>query len=148
TVYPGREDPVSIKILVPRRRKKEALDLVDKGTNAYLKDHNYKKAADLFLQAFHIDPAYSQAAYYLARSYNAMFEQQKAEEYFKKALQIDPDYVEARATYAGMLLDSGSVDQALIEINTVLVRDPNNVDALTQKAQALRFKSLWPDSIT
>jgi len=46
-----------------------------------------------------------------------------------------------------MLLDTGSVDEALIQINAVLVRDPNNVDALRQKAQALRFKALYPQSI-
>ncbi len=147
TVYPGREDPVSIRILVPRQRKKEAVDLLDKGMKEYLKDHDYRKAAGSFEKAFQIDPKYSQAAYYLARSYNALFEQPKAEQYFKKALQIDPDYVEARANYAGMLLDTGSVDEALIQINTVLVRDPNNVDALTQQAQALRFKELYAQSI-
>lgn len=147
TVYPGREDPVSIKILIPRRRNKEAVDLLDKGMKEYLKDHDYRKAAASFEKAFQLDPQYSQAAYYLARSYNALYEQPKAEQYFKKALQIDPDYVEARATYAGMLLDTGSVDEALVQINTVLVRDPNNVDALTQQAQALRFKDLWARSI-
>ena len=41
----------------------------------------------------------------------------------------------------------GSVDEALIQINTVLVRDPVNVDALTQQAQALRFKALYAQSI-
>ena len=147
TVYPGREDPVSVKILVPRHHNKEAMDLVIQGTKEYLKEANYRKAAATFEKAFQLDPTYSQAAYYLARSYNALFEEQKAEPYFKKALQIDPDYVEARATYAGMLLDTGSVDEALIQINTVLVRDPNHVDALTQQAQALRFKALYPQSI-
>jgi len=147
TVYPGRQDPVSIKILVPRHRNPKAAELLDRGLKLYLKDQKYKESADLFEQALQIDANYSQAAYYLARSYNALFEQPKAETYFKKALQIDPDYVEARANYAGMLLDTGSVDEALIQINAVLVRDPNNVDALRQKAQALRFKALYPQSI-
>jgi tetratricopeptide (TPR) repeat protein len=117
------------------------------GTKQYLKEANYRKAAETFDRALKLDPTYSQAAYYLARSYNALFEETKAEPYFKKALQIDPDYVEARATYAGMLLDTGNADEALIQINTVLVRDPNNVDALTQQAQALRFKALYAQSI-
>ena len=147
TVYPGREDPVSIKILVPRHHNKEAMDLVMQGNKEYLKDANYTKAAATFEKAFQLDPTYSQAAYYLGRAYNALYQEPKAEVYFKKALEIDPDYTEARATYAGMLLDTGSVDEALIQINTVLVRDPNNVDALTQQAQALRFKALYPQSI-
>jgi len=147
TVYPGREDPVSIKILIQRHHNKEAMDLVMQGTKEYLKDANYTKAATTFEKAFQLDPTYSQAAYYLARCYNALFQEPKAEQYFKKALEIDPDYIEARATYAGMLLDTGSVDEALIQINTVLVRDPNNVETLTQQAQALRFKALYPQSI-
>jgi len=147
TVYPGRDDTVSIKILVPRHHNKEAMDLVMQGTKEYLKDANYTKAAATFEKAFQLDPTYSQAAYYLARSYNALFQEPKAEVYFKKALDIQPDYVEARATYAGMLLDTGSVDEALIQINTVLVRDPNNVDALRQQAEALRFKALYAQSI-
>ena len=147
TVYPGKDDTVSIKILVPRHHNKEAMDLVMQGTKEYLKEANYTKAAGTFEKALQLDPTYSQAAYYLARSYNALFEQPKAEPYFKKALQIDPDYTEARAAYAGMLLDTGSVDEALVQINTVLVREPDNAAALTQQAQALRFKALYPQSI-
>ncbi|HEY2019144.1 MAG TPA: tetratricopeptide repeat protein, partial [Bryobacteraceae bacterium] len=146
-VYPGGNDTVSINIRFPRRHKKEAMDLVDQGNKVYLTDQNYKKAAEILEKAFQIDPTYSQAAYYLARTYNALFDEQKAEVYFKKALEIDPDYTEARANYAGMLLDSGSVDEALIQINAVLVRDPNDVDALRHQAQALRFKGLYPRSI-
>ena len=149
TVYPGGESTVSIKILIPRRRNKAATDLLDKGIEAYEKgsEPNYRKAAGLLEQALAMDPYYSQAAYYLGLTYNALFDEDKAEENFKKAIAIDPDYLEARASYAGMLLDTGNVDEALRQADTVLVRQPDHAVALTMQAQAYRFKALYAQSI-
>jgi tetratricopeptide (TPR) repeat protein len=148
-VYPGVESTVSFAIRIPRHRDKAATDLLDKGIQYYQKgfEQNYKKAADLFGQALKMDPAYSQAAYYLGLTYNALFDEDKAAEYYKKAIEIDPDYLEAHADYAGMLLDTGSVDEAIRQINTVLTRQPKHAVALTMLAQADRFKELYPQSI-
>ena len=149
TVYPGQESTVSFKILIPRRRNKAALDLLDKGIEDYQKgyEQNYKQAAGLFEQALKIDPTYSQAAFYLGLTYNALYDEGKAQEYYKKAIEIDPDYLEAHADYGGMLLDVGDVDEAIRQFNIVLQRDPKNTDALTMLAQAYRFKQLYPQSI-
>lgn len=149
TVYPGQDSTVSFKILIPRKRNKAATDLLDKGLDAYQKGgaDNYKKAAGLFEQALQTDPTYSQAAFYLGLTYNALFDEDKAAQYYKKAIEIDPDYLEARADYAGMLLDTGSVDEAIRQLNTVLTRDPKHAVALTMLAQADRFKGLYPQSI-
>ena len=149
TVYPGTESTVSIKILIPRRRNKAASDLLDKGIEEYEKgsEPNYRKAAEDLEKALAMDASYSQAAYYLGLTYNALFDEEKAELNFKKAIAIDPDYVQARASYAGMLLDIGNVDEALRQVNTVLVRDPKNAVALTMQAQAYRFKELYAQSI-
>jgi tetratricopeptide (TPR) repeat protein len=148
-VYPGQDSTVSFKILIPRRRDKAATDLLDKGIQDYQKgfEQNYKQAAALFEQAFQLDPAYSQAAYYLGLTYNALFDEDKAAEYYRKAIAIDPDFLEARADYAGMLLDTGNVDEAIRQINTVLTRQPKHAVALTMLAQADRFKELYPQSI-
>ena len=94
-----------------------------------------------------MDATYSQAAFYLGLTYNALFEEEKAATYYKKAIDIDPDYLEARADYAGMLLDTGAVDEAIRQINTVLTRNPKHAVALTMLAQADRFKELYPASI-
>jgi tetratricopeptide (TPR) repeat protein/uncharacterized caspase-like protein len=147
TVYPGQTSTVSIKIMIARRRKQAAVDLLDKGLKAYLKDHNYKQAADSFAQAFKMDSTYSQAAYYLARCYNAQFDQENADKYFRKAIEIDPDYREARANYAGMLLDRLDVDGAIRQLNAVLQQEPNNGDALRHLAQAYRLKGEYPRAI-
>ena len=101
-VYPGQETTVSIKILIAKRRNKAAVDALDKGLEYYTKGFadNYRKAATYFQKALEIDPTYSQAALYLGRTYNALFEEEKAETYFRKAIEIDPDYIEAHASFA------------------------------------------------
>jgi tetratricopeptide (TPR) repeat protein len=149
TVYPGQESTVSIKILIARRHNKAALDLLDEGIKYYQKgyEQNYRQAADYFEKALAADPTYSQAAFYLGLTYNALFDEDKAAEYYQKAIQIDPDYLEAHANYGGMLLDTGNVDEAIRQFNLVLTRQPNHADALTMLAQAYRFKQLYPQSI-
>jgi tetratricopeptide (TPR) repeat protein len=149
TVYPGTDSAVTIKILIPRHRDKAAADALDKGIEFYQKGDavSYKKAADYLQKAFQIDPAYSQAAYYLGLTYSALFDEEKAQEYYKKAIEIDPDYLEAHANYAGMLLDTGDVDEAIRQINIVLQRQLDHTVALTMLAQADRLKELYPESI-
>jgi len=149
TVYPGELSTVSIKIMIARRRGKAVLDDLDKGIEFYNKgyEQNYKKAAELFEKAFQADPTYSQAAFYLGLTYNALFDEAKAQQYFEKAIAIDPDYLEARADFAGMLLDVGNTDEAIRQINAVLNRQPNHAVALTMLAQADLRKGLYPQSI-
>lgn len=149
TVYPGQDSTVTLKFLIARRRNKAAVDLLEKGTTLYQKgyEQNYRQAAALFEQALQLDPAYSQAAFYLGLTYNALFDQDKAQAYYKKAIEIDPDYLEAHADYGGMLLDIGNVDEAIRQFDLVLQRDPGNADALTMQAQAYRFKQLYQRSI-
>jgi tetratricopeptide (TPR) repeat protein len=127
TVYPGEERVVTIKIQFARRRNKAALDDVDRGLEYYNKGFkdNYLKAAEHFQKALAADPAYSQAALYLGRTYNALYDQEKAELYFRKALEIDPDYVEARASFGGMLVDKGAVDEAIRHLDAAIRRDRN-----------------------
>ena len=149
TVYPGTDSAVTIKILIPRHRDKAASDALDRGIDAYQKGDavNYRKAAESLEKALQLDPTYSQAAYYLGLTYSALFEEDKAQQYYKKAIEIDPDYLEAHANYAGMLLDIGDVDEAIRQINIVLLRQPDHAMALTMLAQADRLKELYPQSI-
>ena len=148
-VYPGQETTVSIKILIPRRRSSAALELLDKGLQYYDKGYaqNYRKAAELFEKALAQDASYSQAALYLGRTYHALDEHATATKYFQRAIEIDPDYAEARASFAGMLLDIGNVDEAIRQLNVVVQRDPGKALAYYLLAQAFRMKDLYPDSI-
>ena len=149
SVYPGQETTVSIKIMIARHRSRAATDALDKGLASYQKgyEENYKKAVLEFQKALDLDAGYSQAALYLARAYNALFDEQNAEKYFRKAIEIDPDYLEAHASFGGMLLDRGNTDEAIRQFETVIRREPDNVLALTNLAQAYRMKGLYPDSI-
>ena len=148
-VYPGQESPVNIRILIPRRRNKAAADLLQEGIRLYLKgnEQDYKRAVALFERALAADATYSQAAFYLGRTYSALFDYDNAGRFYRQAIQLDPDYLEAHANYGGILLDTGNVDEAVRQLNTVLQREPAHSVALTLIAQAYRFKTLYPQSI-
>src|SRR5579883_2305639 len=113
TVYPGQQTTVTIRILIARRRNRAAADALDRGLEFYNKGYaqNYKKAVEEFQKALSLDPSYSQAALYLARAYNALF------------------------------------DEANRQFETVLRRQPDNVLALTNLAQAYRMKGLYAESV-
>ncbi len=149
TIYPGQDSTVRIRILIPRRRNKAAIELLQQGLREYHKgsEQDYKKAAGIFESALAADPAYSPAAFYLGLTYSALFDYEKAAGAYKRAIQLDPDYLEAHANYGGMLLDTGDVDLAIRELNTVLQREPAHAVALTLIAQAYRFKELYAQSI-
>ena len=146
TVYPGQESTITLKLLIPRRRPRAAVDAFDKGLAQYIKG-NYQKSAELFQQALKEDANYSRAALYLARAYRDMFKEDDSEKYFKRAIAIDPDYIEARASYGSMLLDKGNLDESIRQLHIVTQRDPKNALALYLLSQALRMKELYPDSI-
>ena len=149
TIYPGQDITVTLKILIPRRRPKAALDNFEKGLEYYNKGNaqSYRLAAAEFQQALTADASYSQAALYLARVNRDLFNEDEAEKYFRRAIEIDPDYLEARATFGGMLLDKGSLDESIRQLNAVVQRDPKHALAYYLLAQALRMKGLYPDSI-
>ena len=148
-VYPGQESTVKIQILIPRKRPKAAVDQFEKGLEFYNKgfENNYKNAVEHFTQALAADPTYSQAALYLGRSYNALFDQTKARQNFETAIRIDPDYSEARSSFGGMLLDIGDVDGSIRQFDVVLKRNPKDIQTLYLRAQAYRIKERYDDAI-
>jgi tetratricopeptide (TPR) repeat protein len=148
-VYPGQESTVKLNILIPRKRPRAAVDQFEKGLDFYNKgfEKNYRAAAEHFEKALALDPTYAQAALYLGRTYNALFDQAKARHYFEKALQIDPVYLEARSSFGGMLLDIGDVDESIRQFDQVLRRNPKDLQTLYLRAQALRIKEQYEEAI-
>jgi tetratricopeptide (TPR) repeat protein len=148
-VYPGRDSTVSIKILIPRRRNKAAVEELEEGLKQYNRGNPdaYRRAAAHFERALRIDANYSQAALYLGRVQYSLFEEKEAEAAFRRAIQADPDYLEARVALAGMLLDIGGADEAVRQLNIVTQRDKNNAVALYMQAQAYRMKDLHAQAI-
>jgi uncharacterized caspase-like protein/tetratricopeptide (TPR) repeat protein len=144
-VYPGQSTTVTLRITTVVRRKKAALDQFDDGMELYQKgfEKNYQKAAEHFESALAIDPQFSQAALYLARTYNALFEEDKAKAAFRKAIGIDPDYTEAHASFGGMLLDIGDLDEAIRQLNAAELRDPANSMTNRLLSQAFTRKEAY-----
>jgi len=149
TVYPGQDTTVSIKILIARRRTKAAVDHLERGMALYTKGGagNYRKAVEELQQALAADPKFSQAALYLGRAYNALFDDKQAVVYMRKAVEIDPDYLEAHASYAGVLLDTGDLDEALRQLNVVRLRDPDNAMMWYLLSQVYCRKAAYPEAI-
>jgi len=148
-IYPGQETTVSVKIVIPRRRQKAAVDKFDHGMELYNKGtpDAYKKAVEEFQAAFHEDATYSQAALYLARVYQALYDLDNARQWAKKAIEIDPDYMDARAAYGGILLDVGDYDEAIRQLNLVTHRDPKNQVALYLQARTYFMKEMYAQSV-
>lgn len=149
-VYPGQDTTVSVRILIARRHDHAAVEHFDNGIEFYNKgfEANYKKAAAEFQAALDIDPKYSQAALYLGRVDNALFEDEKALAAFKLAIENDPDYVEARASYAAALLDAGDMDEAVRQLNIVTQRQPENGMGWYLLSQAYARKGDYKDGRT
>jgi hypothetical protein len=148
-VYPGQESTVTVRIQIPQRHKRAAVELFDKALDYYNDggEKNYRKAAELLEKAIEIEPRYAQALLYLARAFNALFEEQKAEKAFRQAIEVDPVYLEARASFAGMLLDTGNMDEAIRQLNFVVQRDHNHGMANYLLAEAFRMKEQYQQSI-
>jgi tetratricopeptide (TPR) repeat protein len=148
-VYPGQESAVSLRIQVARRRRPDADAALNRGIEFYNKGdaEDYRQATVLLGNALALDPKLSQAALFLARAHNALFEQEQARRYFRAAIAIDPDYMEARSSYAAMLLDIGDVDEAIRQLNAVVQREPQNAQAYYLLAHAFRLKASYGDSI-
>ena len=149
TVYPGRDTTVTVRIAIQKPRKKAAVDAFEEGFEYYQKgfEKNYRKAAELFQKSLSIEPQYSQAALYLARTYNALFDQEQAEKYFRRAVDIDLAYLDARASFAGMLLDTGNLDEAIRQLDFVVQRDATHQLAFYLQSQAYCRKEMFEESI-
>lgn len=147
TVYPGQETTVTLRILIPRKRKRSAVDAFNEGMEYYQKgfEKNYLKAAEFFRKALNEDPKYSQAALYLGRAYHALYDYDRARKAFEQAIAIDPDYAEAQASYGGMLLDVGDLDAAIRHLTAAWQRDPSSSLTPALLAQAFTRKGAYEE---
>jgi tetratricopeptide (TPR) repeat protein/uncharacterized caspase-like protein len=148
-VYPGQETTVSIRIVIPRRKNKAAIDHLDKGLKHYNKGgkDGYTAAVNEFKEALTLDPEYSRAALYLARAYNALYDEANADKYFKEAIRIDKDYAEARASYGAMLLDRGDTAESVRQLNAAVQEDKTDATTWYMLAEALRRSGAYDQSV-
>jgi hypothetical protein len=101
TVYPGRETPVSIKIMIRgdtiRRRPMRWIKAWC--STRRVTSRTIRRLWHSFRRPWIWIPNTARRRSILARAYNALFDEQNAEKYFRKAIEIDPDYLEARASF-------------------------------------------------
>ena len=141
-VYPGQDTTVSLHIYLAHQRNKAAMDLLDKGIEAYQNgsEDNYRKAAALLQQSVALDSSYSPAYVYLGRVEHALYDDDKASAALKRAIEIDPENVEAHTSYAAVLLDSGDLDEAARQLDTATRHAPNDGVAWYLLSQAFARK--------
>ncbi|MGH9720245.1 MAG: caspase family protein [Bryobacteraceae bacterium] len=149
TVYPGQETTITIRIRFPVRRKKAAVDLFNQGLEFYNRGQpdNYRRAASLFQRALTGDPQYKEAALYLGRTFNALFDQDQAQKFLRRAIEIDGSYAEARTALGGMLLDTGNEDESIRQLTAAARSDPSSATTWYLLAQAFNMRDQYPQSI-
>lgn len=145
-VYPGQATTISLQIRIARQRNKAAVDLVDQGIVAYKNGYeaNYRKAADDFKRAIALDANFSPAYVYLGRVQHALYEDTEAISSFRKAIEIDPDSLEARTSYAAVMLDEGDLDESTRQLDFVTRRNGENGVAWWLLSQAFARKAAYP----
>lgn len=148
-IYPGQDTTVSIRILIARQRNHAAVEVFNQGLERYNKgfEANYKLAAADFERALSIDPQYSQAALYLGRAKHALYQDDDAIKALKQAIEIDPEYLEARLSYAAVLLDTGDLDEAIRQLDSVTKRDTSNGMAWYLQSQAYVRKGSYSQAV-
>ena len=97
---------------------------------------------ELCKHALDINPDYSNAWNIMGNGYLGKREFGKAADAFRKALEKQPYFTDARFNLGRALLESGKSEDALAQFEAVLEQTPNNVHALTCKADVLAGKHL------
>ena len=140
-VYPGRETTVRLRIQFAKVEKKASLQQFEEARKLYEKgrEQDCRKAVEILKKVLADSPDFSQAALYLGRTYQVLYDTEAALEMHKRAIDIDPDYVEARLSYSAMLLDLQNTDEAIRQARQVLARQPDNSMALSHLAHAYRL---------
>jgi tetratricopeptide (TPR) repeat protein len=148
-VYPGKETPVSLRIQFARVRKKAAAADFEEGRKLYNRGSTAecKQAAALFAKALAEDDKFSEAALYLGRTYQVMFDSEQALKYLRMAVDLDPDYVEAHISLGSMLLDTGNTDEAVQHLRYAATRDPRNSLARSHLSQAYRMAGAYDKAV-
>jgi tetratricopeptide (TPR) repeat protein len=147
-VYPGRETTVRLRIQLARVEKKAALEQFEEARKLYERgrEADLRKAVVILKNVLAGSPDFSQAALYLGRAYQVLYETDAALAMHKRAIEIDPDYLEARLSYAAMLLDLQDTDEAIRQARQVLSRDPANSLAYSHMAHAYRLADAFDQS--
>lgn len=148
-VAPGVETPVSLRIQFRKVRKGAALNYFRDGLKLYNAGNSddVKRAAEAFERALKEDPDYEEAALYLGRSYQVMFESEKALKYLELAVKLQPTWVEALVSLGAMLLDMGNTTDSVVHLRKAVNLEPTNSLARSHMAQAFRLTGAYDKAV-
>ncbi|MEO0883780.1 MAG: putative 2OG-Fe(II) oxygenase [Pseudomonadota bacterium] len=92
-------------------------------------DGNYAKASSHLAEAARLDPNNPEIANNQGLLARLNGEYQVAETAFRRALSLNPDFRSARLSLSRTLNDAGRYRDALVEVDPLLQRDPDDADA-------------------
>ena len=164
-IPPGQEVTVTLRIRYPRRIRKSALELGERGERLLFSrrssvnplnllpisrsqtTEDLERARDLFDQALADDAAYGKAAYHLGQVHHLLGDYERSEQAYRWALEIDPSDIEARVQLGAVLLESGDPDAAIREL-TDAARLEATDELYAMVARAYWDKGAWAEART
>lgn len=117
----------------PNVAKRESFD---RG-NQYVTQKKYKEAIVEYRKAIQLDARFGEARYKLAEAYVQVDDPQNAFREYVRAADLLPDNTDAQVKAGAVLLLAGRFEDAKVRADTVLKKNPKNVDALILRARAM-----------
>lgn len=102
----------------------------------------YSDALSHFHAAVDADPGNYMSFYKRATVYMALSRPRPAIADLDKIIQLKPDFVKAKAMRGGVLLKMGRLDEAHIDLENVLKRQPDNEEAIQQYSIINQLKEM------
>jgi len=106
----------------------------------------YSDALSHFHAAVDADPSNYLSYYKRATVYMALSRSRPALADLDKILSLKPDFIKARHQRGGLLLKMGRLDEAHIDLENVVRKQPDNADAQTQYAMVGHLKDQIEDA--
>ena len=104
---------------------REGTPLIQLG-EIYLEKNNFKRAAEVFLQAIRVEPGSAIAQYALGRARYRLFEYAEAEQAFTRAALLDKDFEAAELMLLHAYVRQGKLSAALSGIDALLKKSPGS----------------------
>ena len=126
-----------------------------RGVDLY-SQNDFPMSVKMLEKSAQIEPNYALTWARLGKSYEALAslqfggrqEYDKAQAAFEKALSVEPGQIEAQASMANLLTDTGHVERAVPLLRDVLETNPNLAEAHWELGYAYRFGGMLHDSVT
>jgi tetratricopeptide (TPR) repeat protein len=160
-IAPGQEATVTLRIRYIRQIKKEALDFNEQGEKLFFSERSavnplnivpvsrsqstgdLRRARDLFSKALAADGNFVQAAYNLGQVNQLLSDEPASLEAYRQAITIDPAHIDARTSYAAVLIEQGDPDEAIRQLLEVARMEPSNDEVYAMLARAYWDKGAW-----